>query len=293
MRMNVFRYLKKDPIRIAVAVSLVLHAATLWKLPVKPPKPEANSGGPLIVQLAPRPAPAVRPQPPQRAQRPAAEPAPPRAAERPRPPPPPPVIARRDPAPAAVPVPRPAPPAPVPAPAIPAPPVTGDMASYIAARRLARGEDPAPAAAAPPAPAAPPAVAEDANARANRIAAANLGLDRKPTYGPERRGGGIFGVTYLSQEYAEFVFYGWNKEIRRDTTQRIEVRKGLNSDIRIAVVRRMIVIIREHEQEDFTFESTRLNRNVTLSARQRDTAGLEDFLMKEFFGDPRRPAAMR
>jgi hypothetical protein len=88
---------------------------------------------------------------------------------------------------------------------------------------------------------------------------------------------------------AEFVFYGWNKEIRRNTAQQIEVRKGSNSDIRIAVVRRMIAIIREYEQGDFLWQSRRLDRSLTLSARLRDNAGLEDFMMREFFDDPRLP----
>ena len=69
----------------------------------------------------------------------------------------------------------------------------------------------------------------------------------------------------------------------------IEVRKGSNSDIRIAVVRKMIAIIREYEQEDFLWESQRLGRSLTLSARARDNAGLEDFMMREFFPDPRLP----
>jgi hypothetical protein len=33
--------------------------------------------------------------------------------------------------------------------------------------------------------------------------------------------------------------------------------------------------------------SQRLRRDVTLSARPADNAGLEDFLMQEFFADPR------
>ena len=126
-----------------------------------------------------------------------------------------------------------------------------------------------------------PQPSEDDNARANRIAAANLGTDRTPTFGADR-GGGIFSIQRMSYDYAEFLFYGWNKDIRRNTTQLIEVRKGANSDIRLAVVRRMIVIIREHEDGDFVFESRRLGRNITLSARPRDTAGLEDFMMREF-----------
>ncbi|MGZ8265062.1 MAG: hypothetical protein ACXW2I_12745, partial [Burkholderiales bacterium] len=81
----------------------------------------------------------------------------------------------------------------------------------------------------------------------------------------------------------------WNKDIQRNTLQLIEVRKGSEPDIRIAVVRRMIAIIREQEKEDFVWESKRLGRNLLLSARVRDNAGLEEFLMREFFGDPRRP----
>jgi hypothetical protein len=137
-------------------------------------------------------------------------------------------------------------------------------------------------AAAPPPP-------EDPNARANRIAAANLGLGKKPGFGEPRRGGGVFTIQRIGYDYAEFAFYGWNKDMRRNTAQIIEVRKGSNPDIRTAVVRRMIAIIRDHEQGDFVWESQRLGRNLTLSARPRDNAGLEAFMMEEFFEDPRQP----
>jgi len=86
---------------------------------------------------------------------------------------------------------------------------------------------------------------------------------------------------------AEFTFFGWNKDIRRRAKQLIEVEKGANSDIRIAVVRRMIAIIRDHESEDFVWVSPRLGREVTLSARPGDNAGLEAFLMQEFFPESR------
>ena len=46
----------------------------------------------------------------------------------------------------------------------------------------------------------------------------------------------------------------------------------------------MIAIIREREPGDFVWVSHRLGRNVNLSARPGDQAGLEDFLMQEFFG---------
>ncbi len=68
----------------------------------------------------------------------------------------------------------------------------------------------------------------------------------------------------------------------------IEVRRGNNPTIEIAVVRRMIAIIREYVKEDFTWESQRLHRDVELSARLSDNAGLEDFMMQEFFSQVRR-----
>ena len=83
------------------------------------------------------------------------------------------------------------------------------------------------------------------------------------------------------------MFFGWNKDIRRNSVQTVEVRKGNNSDIRIAVVRRMIALIRENERGDFTWESRRLGRVISLSARPADNSGLEDFLMQEFFSNPR------
>jgi hypothetical protein len=51
----------------------------------------------------------------------------------------------------------------------------------------------------------------------------------------------------------------------------------------------MIAIIREHETENFLWESHRLGRQLTLSARARDTSELEAFMMQEFFFDTRNP----
>jgi hypothetical protein len=67
----------------------------------------------------------------------------------------------------------------------------------------------------------------------------------------------------------------------------IEVRRGDNPTTELAVVRKMIAIIREHEKEDFTWESSRLRRDVRLSARLSDNAGLEEFMMQEFFSGAR------
>jgi len=61
------------------------------------------------------------------------------------------------------------------------------------------------------------------------------------------------------------------------------VRKANNPDIRIAVVRAMIAIIRDQEKGDFIWDSRRLGRSLDLSARLEDSAGLEDVLMREFY----------
>ena len=93
----------------------------------------------------------------------------------------------------------------------------------------------------------------------------------------------MFQIRRIGYEDAEFMFFGWNQAMGRNNTQLVEVRKGDNPDMRIAVVRRMIVIVREHEKGDFLWESRRSGRNVALSARIEDSAKLESFLLKEFF----------
>jgi hypothetical protein len=155
-------------------------------------------------------------------------------------------------------------------------PSAGDLASYIEARRLARG-DPAP----------PSQSAADEKSRTNQIASANLAQQQLAFGYDPSRSGGIFEVRRMGYSEAELMFFGWNKEVRHRTAQLIEVKKGDVSDIRLAIVRRMIVIVRQFEQADFEWTSQRLGRDVTLSARARDTAGLEDFLMQEFFHDQR------
>lgn len=248
---------------LAVALSMLVHIAALWELPpisVRLPEPDELPGDrrPLSLRLAP-PGPVL---PPPIAVPPRPSPEAVRRAERPRP----------------APRPQPTPPVIAPTPAVPAPPVTpapaGDMASYIEARRRARGESDTPA----------PAAAESAEARATRLVEGNLASTRQTAFGYDpSRGGGVFQMQSMSLDHAEFLFHGWNKDVGRNTKQLIEVRRGNNSDIRVAVVRRMIAIIREYEREDFLWQSRRLGRSITLSARARDNAGLEEFMMREFF----------
>jgi hypothetical protein len=274
---------------IAAAVSIAIHALLLWTWPYEirfPAEGEEIGRGPLVVRIVPPPSPppAVREAPAQepRVPPPQAKPSPPRTqpkVAKPQPPKPAPeVLARAEPAPSAPVVPAPAPPKP-PRAAEPTP--EGDLSSLVEARRRARAEAAAAASAASPPIAGE---AEDANARATRLAAANLGSNRKPSFGSDpRKGGGVFAIERMGYDSAEFTFFGWNKHIQRNTLQLIEVRRETEPDIRVAVVRRMIAIIREQEPEDFVWESKRLGRNVMMSARPKDQRGLEEFLMREFF----------
>ena len=264
---------------VAFGLSVFLHGVWLFAWVQKPVLPfeEPKLGQPsnsLAIRLVPLTSPPVQPPLAPRAQ-PAPDPAArarPSAPRIPVPPreraptkPSPPVIAleRSTPSPVSVP---PPPEAPKPAPG-------EDLAAYIASRRSAREGTAAPAAPT-----------ESEQQRHNRVVAENLGLANVPSFGNDPdRGGGVFQVRSMGYDIAEFSFYGWNNAIKRSSLQLVEVRRGSNPNMEIAVVRRMIEIIRERYNADFQWQSRRLGRSLTLSARPGDTAGLEDFLLKEIF----------
>jgi hypothetical protein len=266
---------------VTLAVSLLVHAAALLLFfthpPIAGPDQAAlleQESAPVQVQLAeaspappatsgavPSELPPPRPRP--------AQPAPPRIR------PPPMVAIPRLEAPAIrSPDIAPLPPiAAAPAPPQARPPPQSDFLSFVQAKRRARGE------AESPAP-------DDPGAAFNTKIAANLptGAHGVAAQRPAR-GGGIFEIKRMAYDDAAFEFFGWNTDMGRRTPQLVEVRKGDNPDMRIAVVRRMIVIIREHEHGDFVWESGRHGRNYTLSARPADTAALEAFLLRDLFDD--------
>ena len=148
-----------------------------------------------------------------------------------------------------------------------APTVGGDLSSSVAARRRERAE-----------PAAP-----KAGGGHDFIVASGTPAPQSPADDARRYRGGTFAITRMAYDDAEFLFFGWKDDPGRQPTQAIEVRLGANHDMRIAVVRRMIALIREHERGDFQWQSWRLGRIVVLSARLQDSAGLEAFLLREFF----------
>ncbi len=94
---------------------------------------------------------------------------------------------------------------------------------------------------------------------------------------------GVFQILNMSTRVGTFSFRGWKPNANNSWKQVIEVDAGLGGNLQLAMVKRMIDIIRSHYQGDFNWESQRLRRVVKLSARPEDSAGLEAFMMEEFF----------
>lgn len=258
-------------IRVAVGLSLLAHLSLLAFAPSRPmePPPLAATAPPLTVRIVPaeteqlpEPAapPAAAPPPP--------APAPPRDAPK-RPPIP---VKPRAPLPQPPPEPSTQPAAPAAEPTVQPPPM--DMLAMIEQRRAQRRA--AEEKSRPP-PVAPP---EDAATRNLRTLTGREGV------------GGVFQILHMGTRTGQFAFNGWRPEARSQWREVYEVDAGLNGNLELAMVRRMIELIRTHYKGDFKWESHRLDRVVTLSARPEDSEGLEDFLLREFFGpqvlNPRR-----
>ncbi len=126
---------------------------------------------------------------------------------------------------------------------------------------------------------------QQANERGKQIALANIASQLRSAGLEKDDAGGLFQLQHVGPHHAEFLFRGWKKEARRNWSQQLDVEQGTESDIRIAVVKKMIDIIRQHTQSDFTWDSHRLGRQIHLSARPEDSVGLQQFLLREFFPD--------
>lgn len=95
---------------------------------------------------------------------------------------------------------------------------------------------------------------------------------------------GIFEIRYLGRHTAKFSFKGWKNNINTARLEVIDVKAPDGVDIRRAVIKKMIVIIRREYSGDFKWDSRRLGRVLELSARLEDNGALEGFMMHEFFG---------
>ncbi|MES2580972.1 MAG: hypothetical protein V4552_10525 [Pseudomonadota bacterium] len=95
---------------------------------------------------------------------------------------------------------------------------------------------------------------------------------------------GIFEITNLEARNASFSFNGWTSSVSSARREFFEVEAKSGQDVRLLMIKKMISLIRRHYQGDFNWESHRLNRSIVMSARPEDNAGLEEFMMLEFFG---------
>ncbi len=117
---------------------------------------------------------------------------------------------------------------------------------------------------------------------ADEVAMANISRNTRSL--TQRDGtSGVFQILSKGHRAAQFSFNGWTGDRSNSHRDVIEVDAGLNGNIEIAIIRRMIELIRTHYKGDFNWDSRRLGRVVVLSARVEDTTGLEEFMMREFF----------
>lgn len=117
----------------------------------------------------------------------------------------------------------------------------------------------------------------------NSIAMANIEFSMNRAKGSKDNVGGVFQIKRVEYRDAEFMFYGWSERSRRNSTRLITVEQGSYADIQTAMVKKVIDIIREEKKGDFLWQSNRLGKPITLSAKQQDNKELEQFLMREFF----------
>lgn len=258
----------------AIVFSLILHAIVFWGfvLDLLKPDQEAQPQPLSIVLNTPPKAPKVNKPVPPPIEKQRAKPAPP---EHVRPPPP-----KQNPAPKVLhsdhqdtPFKLPTPPVSPPIePIAPKPPVE-DFSSMIKRRQTERYPN------------------EMAARAANEAAAA---AERGPSEDERRTqtimnnlksgSNGLFQIRRMDAYNATFSFKGWTNDFNAANTHYYEVEARSGEDVRLVMIRRMIAIIREHYTGNFDWYSNRLARSITLSARLEDSAGLEDFLMREFFG---------
>ena len=151
------------------------------------------------------------------------------------------------------------------------------MAAYIEARRRQRG-DPVPSEAQ-----------ESDEARGMRNALNNIASINARARDDRNETGGVFSVSNKSFSSAELKFRGWNPNFKRRWLTQVTVELGSEPDIETAIVKKMIELIRREKTGDFEWDSHRLGRVVTMSARPQDTAQLQAFLYKEMFPDYRPP----
>ncbi|KFI08044.1 hypothetical protein [Massilia sp. BSC265] len=159
-----------------------------------------------------------------------------------------------------------------------------DMQAFIEARRRQRG-----AATGSEQPAAE----ESESAKGMRNALANIAAINGRGREDRNESGGVFSVSNKTFHSMDLKFRGWNPNFQRRWLTQVTVEQGNEPDIEIAVVKKMIELIRREKTGDFEWDSHRLGRIVKLSARPQDTDQLMTFLFKEMFPEYKPPPQWR
>ena len=156
-----------------------------------------------------------------------------------------------------------------------------DMSEMLAKRRQARGAtDPSTS------------TEESEAARGTRNALANIAAVNNRGRDDANESGGVFSISNKTFHSMDLKFRGWNPNFKRRWLTSATVEQGTEPDIETAVVKKMIELIRREKTGDFEWDSHRLGKVITMSARVKDTAELQAFLMKEMFPEY-RPAPTR
>lgn len=153
-----------------------------------------------------------------------------------------------------------------------------DLQAAIDARRRQRG-----------APEPSQAVEETDEARGMRNALANIAAINGRSNDDRNENGGVFSVTNRTFHSMELKFRGWNPSFKRRWLTQVTVEQGNDQDIETAVVKKMVELIRKERPGDFPWESYRLGKVITMSARPKDEPELMAFLMKEMFPEYKPP----
>jgi hypothetical protein len=148
-----------------------------------------------------------------------------------------------------------------------------DMQAYIDARRKQRGarvqgDQPAE---------------ESDEARGTRNALANIAAINGRSRDDRNETGGVFSISNKTFHSMDLKFRGWNPSFKRRWLTQVTVEQGGEPDLETAVVKKMIELIRKEKTGDFEWDSHRLGKVVTMSARPGDTRELMAFLFKEMF----------
>jgi hypothetical protein len=153
-----------------------------------------------------------------------------------------------------------------------------DMQAYIEARRRQRGAQ------------EPSAVTQESDeARGMRNALANISAANNRGRDDSNESGGIFSISNRTFHSMDLKFRGWNPSFKRRWLTQVTVEQGGERDLETAVVKKMIDLIRKEKSGDFEWESHRLGKVVTMSARPKDSDELQAFLMKEMFPEYKPP----